>query len=138
MLFRPLYFLYFLINDLFINLFGLQNDQLVMDLVNERENFARVLNSVQGFGIIMVGVVFLGLIKLVGSTNWILSSLKVAIFGVKTLNIPPLVKYSWLLFQLFIVTGSLFSPFLLGITLLVLFYNMFILLRSISEYFQFR
>lgn len=109
-----------------------------MDLVNERENFARVLNSVQGFGIIMVGVVFLGLIKLVGSTNWILSSLKVAIFGVKTLNIPPLVKYSWLLFQLFIVTGSLFSPFLLGITLLVLFYNMFILLRSISEYFQFR
>ena len=136
MLFRPLYFLYFLINDLFINLFGLQNDQLVMDLVNERENFARVLNSVQGFGIIMVGVVFLGLIKLVGSKNWILGSLRVKIFGFKTLNISPLVKYSWLLFQLFIVTGSLFSPFLLGITILVLFYNMYMLLSSIGDYFQ--
>src|SRR5699024_5161646 len=98
MLFRPLYFLYFLINDLFINLFGLQNDQLVMDLVNERENFARALNSVQGFGIIIVGVIFLGLIKLVGSKNWILGSLRVKIFGFKTLNISPLVKYSWLLF----------------------------------------
>lgn len=136
MLFRPLYFLYFLINDLFINLFGLQNDQLVMDLVNERENFARALNSVQGFGIIMVGVLFLGLIKLVGSTNYIAKSIKVDIFGFKTLNIPPFVKYSWLLFQLFIVTGSLFSPFLLGITILVLFYNIYILLGSIRAYFQ--
>lgn len=136
MLFRPLYFLYFLINDLFINAFGLQNDQLVMDLVNERENFARALNSVQGFGIIIVGVIFLGLIKLVGSTNYIAKSIKVDIFGFKTLNIPPFVKYSWLLFQLFIVTGSLFSPFLLGITILVLFYNMFMLLGSISAYFQ--
>lgn len=136
MLFRPLYFLYFLINDLFINLFGLQNDQLVMDLVNERENFARALNSVQGFGIIIVGVIFLGLIKLVGSTNYIAKSIKVDIFGFKTLNIPPFVKYSWLLFQLFIVTGSLFSPFLLGITILVLFYNIYILLGSIRAYFQ--
>lgn len=107
-----------------------------MDLVNERENFARALNSVQGFGIIVVGVLFLGLIKLVGSTNYIAGSIKVKLFGFKTLNIPPLVKYSWLLFQLFIVTGSLFSPFLLGITLLVLFYNMFMLLGSISAYFQ--
>lgn len=137
MLFRPLYFLYFLINDLFINLFNLQNDQLVIDLVNERENFARVLNSVQGFGIIIVGVLFLGLIKLVGSKNWILSGLRVAIFGVKTLNIPPLVKISWLLFQLFIVTGSLFSPFLLGITLLILFYNGFMLLVYIGDRYPF-
>lgn len=137
MLFRPLYFLYFLINDLFINLFNLQNDQLVMDLVNERENFARVLNSVQGFGIIIVGVLFLGLIKLVGSKNWILSGLRVAIFDVKTLNIPPLVKISWLLFQLFIVTGSLFSPFLLGITLLILFYNGFMLLVYIGDRYPF-
>lgn len=137
MLFRPLYFLYFLINDLFINLFGLQNDQLVMDLVNERENFARVLNSVQGFGIIMVGVVFLGLIKLVGSKNWIATAIRIHLFGFKTLNIPPLVKISWLLFQLFIVTGSLFSPFLLGITILVLFYNMFMLLNHLGNYFPF-
>lgn len=108
-----------------------------MDLVNERENFARALNSVQGFGIIIIGVLFLGLIKLVGSTNWILSGLRVAIFGVKTLNIPPLVKYSWLLFQLFIVTGSLFSPFLLGITLLVLFYNGFMLLVYIGDRYPF-
>ena len=107
-----------------------------MDLVNERENFARALNSVQGFGIIIVGVIFLGLIKLVGSKNWILGSLRVKIFGFKTLNISPLVKYSWLLFQLFIVTGSLFSPFLLGITILVLFYNIYILLGSIRAYFQ--
>src|SRR5699024_10355126 len=136
MLFRPLYFLYFLINDLFINVFGLQNDQLVMDLVNERENFARALNSVQVFGIIIIGVIFLGLIKLVGSKNWILKGIMVELFDVNTFNKPPLVKYSWLLFQLFIVTGSLFSPFLLGITLLVLFYNMFMLLGSIRAYFQ--
>ena len=136
MLFRPLYFLYFLINDLFINLFNLQNDQLVMDLVNERENFARALNSVQGFSIIIVGVLFLGLIKLVGSKNWIVKGIMVELFDVNTFDIPPLLKYSWLLFQLFIVTGSLFSPFLLGITILVLFYNMFMLLGSIRAYFQ--
>ena len=132
MLFRPLYFLYFLINDLFINLFGLQNDQLVMDLVNERENFARALNSVQGFGIIMVGVIFLGLIKLLGCKNYWASVIQVHLFGFRTLNIPPFIKYSWLLFQLFIVTGSLFSPFLLGITLLIMFYNGFTLMRYVS------
>lgn len=108
-----------------------------MDLVNERENFARALNSVQGFGIIMVGVVFLGLIKLVGSKNYIAVAIRVYIFGFKTLNIPPLVKYSWLLFQLFIVTGSLFSPFLLGITILVLFYNMYMLMSHLGDYFHF-